>query len=150
MEWGDKVVAVVAVYGAILSTWNLYDQRRRRAPRIKVQFSIDLCDEEHNKSGQSGITIAAQNHGEYPVTLSSVGILVPRRQTPISFSPPSTPTFPVELSPGRQIKAWIPVMDLAKELQSRGLRGRVALRAVIYDQLGNCFRSKKIAYRASN
>jgi hypothetical protein len=57
---------IIAVYGAILSTYTIYQTWRSNKPKIKVAYFFDFV--ESNENGVDLYTISAMNIGNKPVT----------------------------------------------------------------------------------
>lgn len=148
----DILVAIVAVYGAVLSTYMLV--RRIRSDRFNIfvthGWAYSLSDNSMDKSPKS-LTISAVNHGAREVVIESLCLEIPSfcRITPMGLelmNGGSCPNnkYPVEktrLKCGDQIEASFDYAALSKILTQRGFGARSRIRAVCEDTLENVYAS---------
>jgi hypothetical protein len=80
----DIVIAVVAVYGAFLSTWNAVRDRHRDQTNLSVQSAYSYLQYGPQLSAPY-LTIHVTNNSSFAVTASSGGLeLLPGRNSPSS------------------------------------------------------------------
>ena len=78
MSWlWDNIVSVIttvlAIYGAVLSTFNYWHMRKRDKKNVMVTLELKrLEDKRHHKAG---LRIKVVNKGYRPVAISKIGIL---------------------------------------------------------------------------
>lgn len=78
MNWHwDNIVSVIttvlAIYGAVLSTFNYWHMRKRDKKSVMVTLELKrLEDKRHHKAG---LRIKVVNKGYRPVAISKIGIL---------------------------------------------------------------------------
>ena len=78
MEIKDLITAIIAIYGATLSTYNLIVARTERIRRVTVTLSWGLTG-----SGSAPVTIfllTAANAGKRPVTIANWHLLLPNKK----------------------------------------------------------------------
>jgi hypothetical protein len=71
LQW--LVTAAIAVYGAALSTYNVYVARKQSKRQINVKTSYG-CLTFGPTLGENMIMVTAANVGHRPITLDSVGL----------------------------------------------------------------------------
>ena len=136
------LTAVVAVYGAGLSTWVFLDQRRRARPQIEIVISQGFLP-RGREIGASMLIMTVTNPGHRTATVQSPGLLLPSGQQVVFFHPNSEVTFPHELLEGKACHSWTPLVELASQIREHGLSGTVQLVAVVSDAVGNEYRSEE-------
>ena len=78
MSWlWDNIVSVIttvlAIYGAVLSTFNYWHMRKR--DKKSVMVTLELKRLENKRHHKSGLRIKVVNKGYRPVAISKIGIL---------------------------------------------------------------------------
>jgi hypothetical protein len=75
----DVVVAlIIAVYGALLSTYSVWASRQEKKREIKVQLVYGFLANPPSV-GPLMLILSALNTGHKTVTLTSMGLLLPKR-----------------------------------------------------------------------
>jgi hypothetical protein len=144
------VVAVVAVYGAILSTLNFRAQRRSRRPAVTVKVSNGMFVWGPRLS-ELQLMIEAVNTGEVPVMLSSFGFRL-RDGRSIALINPTMHTvdhFPHELLPHCGVTVGEDFPVIAETLARANIVGRVRLIGFYTDQEGNEYRAEPCDFDVS-
>jgi hypothetical protein len=142
IDWVTLVTAGVAVYGAILSTYNAFSKwvENKRLVRIGIRYGIYP---ENPK-----VFISAVNAGKRPVVLSEKWIILPNKEKAdyekVQYT--SDRHLPQTLTEGDSCEYWTPARSLGASLKSRGLSGTTKLVAVFQDSLGVCYRSKALSF----
>jgi hypothetical protein len=141
MQWSTIITAVVAVYGAILSTHTAVANYREKKRRVIVTVSIGFRV-YGTGPGPSVVFVSAANPGSRPVSLNGLGFLLPDgRQCVLPYSE-SDVEFPHELMEGRSCRIWIPTKVLAHELRGLGFSGTIKLKGFYNDAVGTTYKSK--------
>lgn len=142
--WFNIVTALIAAYGAYLSTFNYLAQRRRDRRALKVEVD-DL--------GDKGLFppifhVSAVNIGYRSVHLEDVAIFL-KGGVEIVWTGLFTTHdgLPCELKEGKKFTANIMVNSLSDLLAEKGCKGRVKLRGQFVDAAGNVYRSQWHRYR---
>ncbi len=139
-DWSTVAMAVAAIYGAVLSTYNLISARRDRARTVKVFLKQGIAALRPEPEPVF-ILEAAISRGR-PVTLTGCAILLPNRKTFVIPQPTGSARFPHELVEGKNCELLFPLADVVRGLQQEGFTRDVVLRATFRDALGNEYRSK--------
>lgn len=141
-DWGDMITAVVALYGAVLSTYNLLAERRARLPQVKVRVYIGNVTHQDGSLSEDMVLLEAANVGLCSVTLGSHGLRLSGGQAVISPRPEGDAHFPHELLPGRSCTIWMRARDVAAEAGKFGYTGRVRVIGEYDSQTGQAFKSE--------
>jgi hypothetical protein len=149
ITWPTVVTAVVALYGAALSTLNYLASRREKSRRVKVELSLGFLAHGPTLS-PTMLFIVASNIGTLPVTLSSSGIRLPNGRQAICPLPNTDVRFPHELQGGKDCRIWIDAREFADTLRREGLSGKVRLTGFYLDQTGVRHKSKPFKFDADS
>jgi hypothetical protein len=144
MDWNlvvTLVTALVALYGAILSTHHLLLAHREKERTIKVSISNGFFTFGPRLS-ELMILVEAANPGERTVTLHAPTLRLPDGKQVVLPSGNSSVSFPYELQEGKSCTAWIEAKELAAALRGHGYSGHVKFRAQFRDAVGNSFTSR--------
>ena len=141
----EFITAVVAVYGAGLSTYVFLVERRDKKRRLKVGVSYGFLTFGPSLSDQM-IFLEAVNTGSRPVFLDAPYLLLPDNKTIVFPTSSGDVNFPHELHAGRSCKIWVPLNELSAALIREGYGSDVQLAACYRDQMGTRFRSKKFRF----
>lgn len=137
------VVAAAALYGAVLSTFNLVVSRREKRPRLEVTFA-DGVEVRGGQVGGRQVFIQVANIGQRPATVNAPRLRIPNGGQ-ILFWPSerSDTKFPCDLQEGRSCKIWEDRAEIIAALTRSGFTGKLELFAEVDDAVGHTFRSKK-------
>jgi hypothetical protein len=139
-EWATVATAIVAVYGAALSTYTLLRSRKEARRQVKVKLTWGVVGD--TPEPRMVFFLTASNPGQRTVTLQGFHLRFPNGNN-LFFAPPlAGPAFPYEVREGRQCAVWAPVRDVVKALVKEGHMGKVKLVAVFRDATDREFRSK--------
>lgn len=150
ITWTDMVTALVALYGAVVSTatavvagYLAYCRWREKKPSIKVEVSMGV---DH---GIERVFVWASNAGERGVVLSSKGFVVPGHKQPIR---PRSGDYganfrePYELLLEHRCQWHMPASTLAERLRSMGFAGQVKVIGFYEDQVGRTYKSQPFKF----
>lgn len=137
------VTALVAVYGAGLSTWTFYHNRARTRIRLNIEIAMGFLPVMGSGLGPTNLILEVSNPGHRAVTVQPPSILLPDGRQVVFMNPNSEVEFPFELREGKNCHSWTPLRDLAIQIGDAGLSGTVDLVASVKDLVGNEFKSKK-------
>ena len=136
------ITAVVAVYGAGLSTYILIRNYREKRRQLTVTFSNGwLTFGPELSKFMLFITIA--NPGNRTVTINCPHIKLPDGKSMFFPNPMSDVTFPYELKEGKNCRVWIEMELLKRDLIEHGYTGNVNLKARVEDRTGKLYKPKK-------
>jgi hypothetical protein len=140
MDTKDVITIIVAIYGAALSTFNFliaYLERRRRVTVKLTRGIIGTVPEPTNT-----FILTAANPGHRLVTLSGCSLLLPNRQQLIMLGAAGSVQFPCDLKEGQSCAVYFPLIEVVEAMLKEGFSGRIALKAVFRDALGNNYESE--------
>ena len=162
-EWAQYITALVALYGAMLSTYNLYQQRRKERPDLKITYAIEKCDKIEGidqycdpikKPNVLTIVFSILNKGQRAVMLEKFELWIKNAEiieVPevhhgyhhngiFNYLEDFFP-LPYDLQPDRKYNLRIHVEDIAKVLHEKGYLNKVELVGHFMDQAGNSYKS---------
>ncbi|TET45198.1 hypothetical protein E3J62_08095 [candidate division TA06 bacterium] len=145
MHWTTYIVAAVAVYGAVLSTYTALSKLRQGRRRIRVKFSWGALFQGPEVSPQM-LFIIVSNPGNRAVTIHTPAIILPNDTRVVFPDPHSDVGFPCDLPEGQSCKVWIEVRELAEFLKSRGFSGKTKLVAICEDAVDNVYKSRSTIF----
>ena len=140
INWTDIVIALVALYGAGLSTYTFIVERRDKRPLLNVRLTYGILD--YVTRGEIAMLFFVSNSGSRSVTVTSVCLLLPDKRTMVVRQLPGTAPLPVELQPGQGQTFWMLPRDVAQTLHEEGYRGVLKVRARCTDATGRDYHSK--------
>lgn len=137
----EIITVVVALYGAILSTYIYITQRNDKRRKIKVKLTAGLMNPP-TPSQEFMLFLEVINIGNRKVTINSTGLRLPEGQTVISLVGNTHVTLPFELEEGKNCHFWFEIKDLAGSLSNSGKSGKIKLKGYANDGADNTFYSK--------
>ncbi len=140
----DILVVIVAVYGAILSTYNFLIKFKERISKIKVKLGISLITHTQGNISDAQINISLHNHTTKPVVLNQPELFLPDGRKLILMNLQSESRFPNILEPGHSINSWNDLKSTAQSLKDEGFEGVIKIQAVVKDKLDKKYKSKKM------
>lgn len=145
LDWSKIILTLVAVYGAVLSTYNLIVSRKEKQRQLSVKMSSGLLTYGPNNipGEEAMLFITVANPGNRTVKINIPRIKLPDNKTVIFPTPQSDVTFPYELTEGDSCRIWIEMKLLAKQLIETGYSGSVKLTAEVDDATGRTYKSKE-------
>ena len=164
IEWPQAITALVAIYGAVISTYNLIQQRKKERRNLKIDVSAEKCDkvEGINKYGEPirkpdvpTRVFTILNIGQRAVMVDRFDLCIKNGecievpqvnlgyygeggifQYHDDFLP-----LPYDLLPDRKYHLRIHDEDIAKVLHEKGYSTKLELIGRFIDQAGNSFKS---------
>ena len=137
------ITALVAWYGAVLSTYTLISNRLDKRRRIKVKLSKGIMPNDADLP-ITMLFIRVSNPGHIPVTAQCPGIQLPNKKgTWNAIYQPSDVSFPHELNPGQACTVWTPLAVFANQLKGEGFSGEVKLVGFCKDAMGTVYKGKR-------
>lgn len=144
MEWPNIVTAIVAFYGAGLSTYTVFANWKDKQRQIKVKLSNGFLGGP--KLSPTMLLIEASNPGNRTVILNSPGITLPDGKTVVFPIPESNVVFPYTIEEGQSCLVWTPMKKFASTLRNEGYKDIVKIVGFYRDQLGKEYRSNKFDF----
>ena len=142
MSITELLTAVVAFYGAILSTIIFTKELQKSKRHIKVNMKFGLLTYTNGISPQM-LLVEIINPGLKPVTIYGPQLRLPDRRNLIMPISNSNVKFPCELGEGKSAHTWIEVNELKGTLIDSGYTESTKFKAVVTDQTGTEFYSSK-------
>ncbi len=141
MNWTEIITILIAIYGAILSTFNRITQWRNNMFRLNVKIKW-VMPEPLGDLREPTVFLVASNPGKRIITLSSCGFFAPdNKKLPFIFRE-STLNFPYELESGKSCKEIFTAREIATELDMAGYNGEIELVGFYSDGLDRKYKSK--------
>jgi len=139
-NWDIIITLMIAVYGAILSTFTIWDTRHEHKREIRVRLSYGFST--HPLAHGLLLINEALNTGRKTVTLSSMGLILPNKKFYTFLQPNSNVSFPYDLPEGKNCSVWIETKELAENLKNEGYSGEVKLIGYYGDAIGGRYKSE--------
>ncbi len=147
MEWVTVMTAIVALYGAILSTYTVIESKSDKQRNIKIKlYNGFLTLGPELQLSDPMLLIEAINPGNRSVTLNTVGIRLPDKRTVAIPAPNSHQTFPYALEEGQNCVVWLPMHEFAKDLKNSGYKGILQLMGFYRNQIGEEYYSNRFPF----
>jgi hypothetical protein len=140
------ITLLIAIYGALLSTYSVWTARQEHKREVKVELSYGLKTNPISGVSPTLLILSALNTGTKTVTLSSTGLILPRKKYLFFPRPESNVTFPYDLPEGKSCSIWIATEELANDLKREGYSGRIALKGYYRDAIGGYYKSKSVKF----
>jgi hypothetical protein len=139
------LTAAVAVYGALLSTYTFWANRRDKRPRVRARISFGFLTLPTGLSPEM-LLLECSNPGHVPVTINNPGILLSDGRTLAFIGRQSNVAFPHTLETGRSCTAWEAAGTIVEQLTETGFSGTVRLVPFCRDQIGNTYKGKGVMF----
>lgn len=141
MDATELITAIVAIYGAGLSTFIFIKQNQKEKRKLNVILKNGFLTQGPELS-ELMILFDISNPGYVPVTVHPPAISVKGHTVNVLFTEPkSNVNFPYTLQSGKRVHIWEPMKPLLNEFKRRGLKGTIKLIGTIEDQTGKEFKS---------
>jgi hypothetical protein len=160
----EAIVAVVALYGAGLATWEAYLRRSERRPDVEVSAFIGVPYDAPDAVPR--FQLIARNRSTSDVHLVGSGLFFPNRfwrYTPwrgpqstwrvipwILPAPVPRPTYPYTLLAGKSARDMMALQQVAQDLINRGNRENVRLRGFVVAEAGFMYSSRAVGFNVSH
>lgn len=135
------ITAIVAVYGAGISTYTLVSNNKEKKRQIKVSLSIGYIVDRGNGDDPM-LIITVTNPGFRTVTINTPEILLPDGKKMFFPDPLSNVTFPFELHEGKNCMLWTKRQDLLEELIRAQYSGTIKIKGACRDATDKVYISK--------
>jgi hypothetical protein len=143
----DVVLFVLAVYGALLSTFNWRQAVRRDRRSVAVTISTALPTFDNGSIGDCFAKIEAVNTGHRVVTISTLTLELDRGRRMFTMQGDSFPgmpdtRLPATLADGESAHLFIAYRQIGEALLRDGARQGGKVTPVCQDTVGNVYRGK--------
>jgi hypothetical protein len=145
--WDIVITLLIALYGAILSTYSIWASRQEHKRELKVRLSYGFSTSPLAPKGLL-LIIEALNTGRKTITLSSMGLILPTKDKKYFtfLRPNSNVNFPHDLTEGKSCSVWISTKELSENLKLEGYSGEIKLIGYYGDAIGGRYKSKPIKF----
>jgi hypothetical protein len=141
----ENIILIIAVWGAVLSSYILLSDFQKNIKKIKVNIYHGFISGVSVESS-AVITMEAINLGYRNVKLASMGFILPDNQKVVLVQPKSNLQFPYTLSEGEKCNVWKEVKEFSEELKTHGYSGEIKLVGYYENAVGKVFKSKKFDF----
>lgn len=155
MNWAEIVIALVAVYGAIIATYNFVIYRRTTSRGIRV--SLEYASAYHPRGfitrktydeKKPNLVVKVANSGTRPITVKIPFFMLPdKKGMLVTLDPISSHSFPTELTEGEYLLVWCEGNEIARALKKAGFSGACNLAAYCEDSVDITYRSKPLRFK---
>jgi hypothetical protein len=142
----EGVLFALAIYAAILSTWNWISAIRkdRRAVRVTVGTKMPVAN---GNAGAAWAHIEVTNIGQRPVTITMIAFEVEDRGRMFNMQSAGHPgmentPLPITLADGHTARLHQAYADIGQALMARGLMGKSKITPVCEDSAGGIHRGE--------
>jgi len=154
LNWAEIVIAIVAIYGAVIATYNFVIYRRVTSRGIKVTLEYastcslkGLITSKTYDEQKPNLAVTITNSGTRPITVQLPFFLHPDNKGKlIAFEPVSSIQFPSELTEGDFGMTWWEGNEIANGLRDAGFSGMCNLVACCKDSVDITYRSKPLKF----
>lgn len=142
----DWVVLLIALYGAVLSSFNFWQARRKENRILKMSISTMIATFSSGDLGESFAKIEAVNFGQRTITVTNLALELPSKQRLFSrkgssiVGMPDTP-LPIALADGHIAYLLIPYKDIASSLLNHGIK-KTTLKPLAIASTGEIYRGE--------
>lgn len=136
----------VATVGLGLSVYNTIQARRDKRPALQVKVSFGFLVYGPELSDQK-IFFEVGNAWNQSITLASLSIPLPDKQTMAFFRLDGDNQMPVVVSPGMSTRYWLDARQVEAETIKAGIPPHSTFRVMARDALGNEYLSNKVSFK---
>ena len=142
ITWDKIIIAIVAIYGAIMSTITFFSKHKEKQRQLKVSFSNGFTPYGDNLGGLM-LIITVSNPGFRDVTINVPRLILSDKKTVVFPNPQSDVRFPHKLEEGTKCIVWTEMKELAQNLKRNGYNGVIKIDADVEDGAGQTYKSEK-------
>ncbi len=132
MEWTGIIIAIVAIYGAVLSTYLAYQQRAKDKMKLNVRVSWGALTGV--PTYETKLFVGVSNPSSRPITVSNVGIKLPDDEQILFFE--GNIQLPYSLEPENNFISWAPLKEIGIICAQKGFSGKISIEGFCNDQVG--------------
>lgn len=142
VSWNEIVTALLALYGAVLSTIIFFKEQRKGMRRINLTLRYGFLTYDEGLSNQM-LIFEVINPGFKAVTINGPQLRFADGKSMIFPVPNSNVRFPYTVEEGKSAHTWIELQTLIDSLRRNGYSNSVKFKGVVHDQTGREFATKK-------
>mgnify|MGYP003433557928 CR=1 FL=1 len=144
MDITEIVTLIIALWGPILSTYQLIESGKEKLRIATVTLKQGYAP-AINSELEEMLILTVANPGNRTLTINKPIFELPDKSILVFHPTGSTARqYPYELLEGKNCLTWIEIAEVAKVLQEKGFSGKVKLRGIVTDAVGNKFVSKSV------
>jgi hypothetical protein len=140
MDKESIITLCIAVYGALLSTYQWIDSVLARKRTIKIEIAKAALAHRVGPL-QPYIVITIRNPGNRSVTINQPIVQIPDKSQVIFHNAIYETTFPHTIEDGKCCRVLINPQELEDSLIAKGYNRKCKIRATVTDALGKKYRS---------
>jgi hypothetical protein len=141
-ETKDVITLIIAAYGAVLSSFNLWQALTKDRRRILLKQSTGFYTYAGGGMGPAMATFEVINQGYRPVVVEAPIITLPSGKHMVLLTADGIRDFPKRLEDGDSVSLRVPFSDIAAALKKEGYSRTVTLYPICKDSTGNIFKGK--------
>ena len=141
ISWNDVITAIVAVYGAVLSSIIFIKDQQRNKRHVKLKLTNGMLTFDNGGLSEPMLIFEVSNPGHKNVTINVPQLRLDDGKIIILPESNSNVSYPHTLEEGKSAHAWIEYEQLISSLKSRGYRDNVKVKGIINDQTGKEFKT---------
>ena len=143
------VTAIVAIYGALLSTYTLLANRKEKLRQVNIDLSFGIPT-PNLALGSRVILMTIANPGSRSITVSSALVWLPNKKQLLLSDQRSNITYPHTLQEGNNCLLWVDPYEIAAICSEEGFTGKVKLLGIVKDALGKTYKSKPFVFNVES
>jgi hypothetical protein len=146
--WDVIITLIIAIYGALVSTYSVWGSRQEHKREIKVELAYGFMRNSLSEVSPLMLILSALNTGRRTVTLTSMGLILPKKDKKylVFLQPESNVSFPYDLLEGKNCNVWTTTKELAEDLKREGYSGKISLKGYYKDAIGGEYKSKSLKF----
>ena len=145
VTWPTILTAVVALYGAGLSTYNAFSTYIKNRRHLIIKLSFGLTSPSTQKSLKA-IFVKVANPSEKNITINSIVLVMPDCNQALLPHLPGSTTLPHDLAPGKDCVIFADAENFAHDLFENGYRGTIKIKAKCFEATGKEYLSNRLKY----
>jgi hypothetical protein len=138
----DIITFIIALYGAVLSSFVFYRSMMREQRRIVIRQTSAFYTYPQGL-GPPMASIEVANHGHRPVVVNAPQLELPGKKNMLLIKADGIQDFPKRLEDGESAGVRMQYDVIAESLREAGYSGRIILRPICTDSTGKKFKGNK-------
>lgn len=142
MDVISLVTLIIALWGAILATYQFIESRKEKQRTATLTLKQGFVP-TMNSQLEPMLILTVANPGNRTLTINKPILELPDKSILVFHPTGSTARqYPFELLEGKNCMIWIEIAEVAKALKEKGFSGKVKIRGIVTDAVGNKFISR--------
>ncbi|MFE4571349.1 hypothetical protein [Paenibacillus chitinolyticus] len=135
IHWTQILTAIIALYGAVLSTITFYSNKKEKTRQLEVKIYNGFLTYGPELS-EAMLFIEIVNKGYKKAVVNVPSLVLPDRKTIIFPNPQANVQFPYSIEEGTNCQVWCEIPELVRTLNQYGYSGKIKLKASVSEQGG--------------